>query len=386
MGDSGDAAGGGCVAKGTVCGPAAERIRGRPGFGPLCKFAISESASGEKRVCSPYWSPALFRNALPRVQQWSCEMGRALVDLTGNIVGRWTVIKLVRREAGGKAHWWLCRCTCGQERAVRGSSLRAGRSTSCGCAQIDAVRKLDQAERPGLMSLRVPDLYYRAIAHGAARRRLEFNLDHQGIQALLESQGGRCALSGLPISFDWTRGAKGTLARSTTASLGRIRSAEGYIEGNVHWLHKDVCFMKQRYGQGYLINLCTRIAEHCAQTPLDISDQDRGRALASYMGDKRDRRPKEAAHVPERAKTLQGCVLDALRQWELREHRGATANDLLASDLAWAKATPGTVRSYLGALERTGQAHKRRRDDDRRSVRWHAGSPARAEGSGGSAT
>ena len=303
-------------------------------------------------------------------------MGRPLVDLTGRVVGHWTVISLARREVGGKAHWWFCRCACGQEREVRGSSLRSGRSTSCGCAQADAVRKPEQAGRSDHMSLLVPDRYFRAIAQGAARRRLRFAIDHQFIQALLDRQGGRCALSGLPIFFDWRRGASGTLARSTTASLGRIRSAEGYAEGNVQWVHKDVCFMKQRFGQGYFIALCTQVAEHGARTPLDMSDQDRGRALADHLGDKRDRRPKEPANLPERPGPLQKFVLDALRQWQAREGRGATASDLLATDLVWAKATPGTVRSYLAALERSGQAHKRRRDDDRRSVLWHSGSPA----------
>ncbi|RYB01382.1 hypothetical protein D3272_26475 [Lichenibacterium ramalinae] len=234
------------------------------------------------------------------------------------------------------------------------------------------------------MSLLVPDRYFRAVAFGAAQRRLRFDIDHQFIQALLDRQGGRCALSGLPIFFDWTRGVGGTLARSTTASLGRIRTAEGYTEDNVQWLHKDVCFMRQRLGQGYFIELCTQVAEHCATTPVDRSDLDRGRALADCIGDKRDSRPKEPANVPGRPGPFREVVLDALCQWEARERRGATASDLLTVDLAWAKATPETIRSYLAALERSGQVHKRRRVDDRRSVRWHAGSPGRS-GIGGDA-
>lgn len=51
-------------------------------------------------------------------------------DLTGQAFGEWTVLKSVR---GG----WLCRCSCGIEREVRGISLRQGLSTNCGHPQFN---------------------------------------------------------------------------------------------------------------------------------------------------------------------------------------------------------------------------------------------------------
>lgn len=51
-----------------------------------------------------------------------------LIDLTGMRIGEWTVLSrtVLRR------HWyWLCRCSCGTEREVCGTSLRERSSTRC---------------------------------------------------------------------------------------------------------------------------------------------------------------------------------------------------------------------------------------------------------------
>lgn len=46
-----------------------------------------------------------------------------------------------------------------------------------------------------------------------------------------------------------------------TASLDRIDSSRGYVEGNVQWVHKDVNFMKQALSQERFVELCTLVAE-----------------------------------------------------------------------------------------------------------------------------
>src|SRR5262245_23114078 len=54
-----------------------------------------------------------------------------LIDLVGKVFGRLTVV--ARAENRGKQPCWLCRCSCGEVRTVRGSDVRAGTSKSCGC-------------------------------------------------------------------------------------------------------------------------------------------------------------------------------------------------------------------------------------------------------------
>jgi hypothetical protein len=58
----------------------------------------------------------------------------ALIDISGQRFGRLTVVKRVpQRDTSTGVTMWLCRCDCGGKSIVRGSSLRTGRTVSCGC-------------------------------------------------------------------------------------------------------------------------------------------------------------------------------------------------------------------------------------------------------------
>lgn len=59
-------------------------------------------------------------------------MGRKLYDMTGMRFGRYTVIKRAESKKSGESTW-VCKCDCGNVHIVRGSKLRNGTSTSCGC-------------------------------------------------------------------------------------------------------------------------------------------------------------------------------------------------------------------------------------------------------------
>lgn len=54
------------------------------------------------------------------------------IDLTNQRFGKWTVLyKTEKRNAGGVIYWH-CKCECGQEKDVLGTSLRSHKSLSCG--------------------------------------------------------------------------------------------------------------------------------------------------------------------------------------------------------------------------------------------------------------
>jgi hypothetical protein len=59
----------------------------------------------------------------------------AVIDMAGLRFGRLKVMKRAKpSESGGsQVAMWLCRCDCGTKTIVRGSSLRNGRTVSCGC-------------------------------------------------------------------------------------------------------------------------------------------------------------------------------------------------------------------------------------------------------------
>lgn len=63
-------------------------------------------------------------------------MGLRRKDLVGSVYGRLTVVGPGPYVVG--TAWWMCRCTCGTELAVRANSLNRGQK-SCGCAQREAL-------------------------------------------------------------------------------------------------------------------------------------------------------------------------------------------------------------------------------------------------------
>lgn len=54
------------------------------------------------------------------------------IDLTGQRFGKWTVLYRTEKRNSGGIIYWHCRCDCGREKDVLGTSLRQKRSLSCG--------------------------------------------------------------------------------------------------------------------------------------------------------------------------------------------------------------------------------------------------------------
>ena len=55
------------------------------------------------------------------------------IDMTGRRFGILTVIGRADRPAQGGELRWVCRCDCGNTVIAKGSHLRGGNYTSCGC-------------------------------------------------------------------------------------------------------------------------------------------------------------------------------------------------------------------------------------------------------------
>lgn len=79
-----------------------------------------------------------------------------LIDLTGQRFGRLTVIKKIPSYNTNAR--WLCRCDCGKETAVLGTTLRRGESQSCGCFRADYWRK--ELTKHGKCTSRLASIWY----------------------------------------------------------------------------------------------------------------------------------------------------------------------------------------------------------------------------------
>ena len=68
------------------------------------------------------------------------------IDLTGQTFGLWQVIAPAERNAQGRKQY-LCRCACGNERIVLESALLSGHSKSCGCWRAKEETEIDLTGR-----------------------------------------------------------------------------------------------------------------------------------------------------------------------------------------------------------------------------------------------
>lgn len=82
-------------------------------------------------------------NVLLQGQAKSCGCLRGISqikDLTGQRFGRLTAIKYVIKEDKLHRVYWLCECECGNQKLIPSYSLTTGKSTSCGCKNIERFK------------------------------------------------------------------------------------------------------------------------------------------------------------------------------------------------------------------------------------------------------
>lgn len=173
-------------------------------------------------------------------------------DLTGQKFGMLTVLH--RSEDRGRNARWICKCDCGNQSEVAASKLRTGWTSSCGCLKHRSGSSSHTWRGTG----ELPSSYWSTVLWGAKARDLIVEITIEEAWALYESQGGLCALSGVPLCF--LMGSKRTTSGSQTASLDRIDSSLGYLKDNVQWIHKDVQYMKMDLPENRFIELCEGVA------------------------------------------------------------------------------------------------------------------------------
>lgn len=144
----------------------------------------------------------------------------------------------------------ICKCDCGNMVTIRAYLLIYNQTNNCGCAPRGSWKG------KGKLS----GTYLCRVRRNAKVRGLSFTLTSDELWLLYQKQEGKCALSGLPISF----GAK--TVDPSTASLDRIDSTKGYTSENIQWVHKDINLMKMDFEQEYFKHLCTIVSQYGGKT------------------------------------------------------------------------------------------------------------------------
>lgn len=94
----------------------------------------------------------------------------------------------------------------------------------------------------------IPMDCYSSIKRNASAKNIKFDVSIHKLEKIYNDQNKKCKFTNYDLSF-----------KDKTASLDRIDSSKGYVEGNVQWVHKDVNLIKNNNSDEEFINNCIKI-------------------------------------------------------------------------------------------------------------------------------
>lgn len=80
-----------------------------------------------------------------------------LIDLTGKVFGKLTVIERVEDRTNSGFAQWLCKCACGNTSVVLSNALNSGATKSCGCEQGSLEHSKDWTAKDDAEIIRLED-------------------------------------------------------------------------------------------------------------------------------------------------------------------------------------------------------------------------------------
>lgn len=182
-------------------------------------------------------------------------------ELTGKRFNYLLVEKMEITEKSKDRSWRsICKCDCGRIADVNTNYLMRGLVKSCGDNDCEYHRQ--DYTNNGKNNIKftgyeeISGQLWSSYKCGAERRKLPFEITLEYVWNLFLTQNRQCSLTKIDIFFGKTN------TSEKTASLDRINSSLGYVEGNVHWVHKDVNKMKMDLDLKYFINLCKEITRN----------------------------------------------------------------------------------------------------------------------------
>jgi len=171
-------------------------------------------------------------------------------DYIGQTINRWTIIGFSHLNNKGEQYWDV-KCSCGNTAKTRVYPLVKGKSCGCKSCRPQSTIMVLEGWNPSMV---FSSQYYYSIMSGASIRNLEFLVSPTYINELFIKQKGKCALSDIDLTFS-----KRFKNHDGNASLDRIDSKLGYIEGNIQWVHKTINSMKLNLDENVFLDFCRKI-------------------------------------------------------------------------------------------------------------------------------
>ena len=153
-------------------------------------------------------------------------------------------------------------CDCGVVELRRKDRVMSGRTKEC--KSCSAKRTAKNYPMPSYFTGigNLSGTMWSSIRAGARKREIKFNIPIEYAWKLYKKQNGKCALSGVPIALIKATKNHAVDWEQTTASLDRINSKLGYVEGNLQWVHKEVNYIKRDLTDGEFITWCNLISNY----------------------------------------------------------------------------------------------------------------------------
>lgn len=172
--------------------------------------------------------------------------------IIGKKFNRLTVLK--KCDSINKASMFLCRCDCGNERIIAGSSLITGNTKSCGClAKELKQRGMDQLPAGGA-GLNWIFYNYR---HHAKSRGLEFNLSREEFEEMVKLPCFYCGKE--PSSRAIRSSDHGTFVYN---GIDRLDNSKSYDKLNCRTSCERCNRMKMDNNLDFFIDNITKIYNH----------------------------------------------------------------------------------------------------------------------------
>lgn len=174
--------------------------------------------------------------------------------LVGERFGHLCAIQRLDKVSDNGRAIYLCRCDCNNLLEVASNILTGKLRIRC-----DECKEESYKGYEGISKNK-----WSRILRGAIRKKsggkiinaLEFTISIEYVWNLFIQQSKKCALSGIDLVMGYHD------IDFNTASLDRIDSSKGYIEGNVQWIHKDIQWIKGDFQEEELLTYINLIYKH----------------------------------------------------------------------------------------------------------------------------